>query len=278
MASFKNRALTIATAGLLASSPLSVAADGLLQPEQVVVQPVEKRPIAGGGIRHIDYQVPSVWRFVSNIYLNYDGHAQSKLITQKTSYYRYRFVFDWFASGSASHRIESRYSYQNSVGFAVKSDTQSRFVAADTRDAVITINIASDSADGGYQTIIHGETISPSIFVNGRSRVQFIPAFNLPEQTNDYAHSALIGFDVVGNGVTRFSASMLNRYIIIAIIPFGVEGDASIGFVSNEKTVVRHVSMVGIGLVGETSSVRIESYDDEEDVVIAFVRFLQGLG
>ena len=78
---FKARALTIATAGILSMSPISMVSRGLLQlPVHVDVEVVQSSSRPGGGIsEHIYYQAPNSYSNLSEPRFIIDSETFSRL-------------------------------------------------------------------------------------------------------------------------------------------------------------------------------------------------------
>jgi len=160
MATFKNRALTLATAGLLTSSPLALATEGLLQPAVVtpVIQ-ITQPQVTGGVSTHIDYRIP--YAAYSNLTFTLVVDAEGRVEIPKPSTFTYISHPDITLAIQSQARQSFLFTTTTQAGITLRSSTEAR-----TGNDPITENNTDITLRGGSSA---GYSVPGSIKHDGRA-------------------------------------------------------------------------------------------------------------
>ena len=128
MATFINRALTIATVGLLSASPITIATNGIIQQQQVVeppvVQPVRQQGGARVGERFV-LEYAKRHEHLSALTIELLGQASFHHVHEIPSAFAHRVALDVFMWGDADIYRSGYFLAQSSIDVTVETRTSS---------------------------------------------------------------------------------------------------------------------------------------------------------
>lgn len=274
---FKNRALTIATVGLLSGSPITVATDGLIQqPVTPVVPPTEViKPVVDGGryVRgplEVHYQ--KFKRFTTALRWGIAFESSADYLSSEVSEYKHVTRNFYDVLFSQEYRKPLFETYGSKLVYAVGIDTSSYAdgVKPAVSKFVYAVNISSDSSGS---RLLDASLISDLTFaVDISSKAFHIPVLT---EANVYRYVSESGTRLQVSSKSSFEESLLNYYSNETKFYFDVLGKTSSKFISAHNEYNKHETALSYEIdvssfsYAERAPVDIQSEEEELFILLA---------
>lgn len=276
MATFKNRALTIATVGLLSGSPLTIATQGLIQPavvEPVVPVTAPDTRVHGSIPTHVDYK--PLKRIVEEI-------RYGLKITDKHYYYpvtlnEYKnvshFFYDVIGSQTVREPLYAKNYSELIYGLNISHISVDKASERHIAEFKYGLNISGIVTETPVQHYFDESQADSGLQIT--DKVRYLPA--IPEQIV-YSNIQTIELTTELNDQVRYFPSDLNSYSHKDDLVLAVELSDRFEFITPELVKYSNADKLSYQLMFETYSFHekapITFYDEDEEILYMLAQIL----
>lgn len=270
MATFKNRALTIATLGVLSGVPITLATDGLIQLPEVVTPtvPTTPRAVVAGGARpggRITLEYARAYEHRSALELQLLLQSETVFETQVPRDYLRASTLDLFMFGDAGITFSQLFEARSAVRAVVTSDPTASFTqpvafnleqdATLRSDVVVHYSRAGEfthyssmpSRLEGTATVTFTRAPEPvevqpassithkgatTYALDGAASIRFLPA--AVEDARAHLHTSASHLDLHGDAYIAFTQYDAAQYHHVTFADIALDGAAAFSFETNE--------------------------------------------
>lgn len=283
MATFKNRALALATVGLLTGTPVTIATNGVIQVPEAVAPPVVQPAQAGGGSapREILFKVPYFHKSYLQFYIaselryNFFEHVPQEV---------HHATFQELRLSSESGFDAQVHAEYSSLGlFRLESDNFGTYDVGRLHDSQPTFRL-----EGTHDTTFVFNEVAPTLYnwnefavtLTGDSAAQLEPLEPPLQET----HSASDSFVLGAQSTATFTPWVADEFTVETELELSLVAQNSWTLHADELTPEQRVyaSELRLSIGGTTKALLVvpaldddpDEENDDEEVVVAVIRML----